>query len=211
MFKKAFNKQYLDSIVSKIHSAKMAPHSFRETKVLNNKKAAVLIPFCNCNGVASVLFTLRSKHVSTHKGEVSFPGGHLDEGETAVMAALREAREELGENDLGEIDILAVFPDIPSKNGTLVTPVLGYIHKDLEDFSMLHPNEHEVEKVFSRPIELLCSPSYQSHENFTTSSGHKLKAPVFGGGEEHLGFPNERIWGMTAFVLDSVLKRCFKE
>mmetsp|Transcript_40143 Transcript_40143/g.65946 ORF Transcript_40143/g.65946 Transcript_40143/m.65946 type:complete len:174 (+) Transcript_40143:1-522(+) len=61
----------------------------------NGRHAAVLIPLCNVNGRASILFTVRTDKVSTHKGQVSFPGGHLEPGETAAAAALRETGEEL--------------------------------------------------------------------------------------------------------------------
>ncbi|CAN0525287.1 unnamed protein product, partial [Ectocarpus sp. 8 AP-2014] len=60
---------------------------------------------CNRDGVASLLFTVRSGKVSTHKGQVSFPGGHSEPGEDAVEAALRETREEIGDS-LGRIDVL---------------------------------------------------------------------------------------------------------
>jgi hypothetical protein len=62
------------------------------------KKAAVVVPLLNVGGHASVLFTLRTATLSTHSGQVSFPGGMLDEGIDTDMtgAALREFQEELG-------------------------------------------------------------------------------------------------------------------
>ena len=64
-------------------------------KNLALRRASVLVPLCNRHGVPSVLFTVRTKTVSSHKGHVSFPGGHREGGETAEEAALRELREEL--------------------------------------------------------------------------------------------------------------------
>ena len=54
------------------------------------RRAAVLVPLCVVDDKPSVLFTLRSGNVSTHKSQVSFPGGHLEAGETQVAAARRE-------------------------------------------------------------------------------------------------------------------------
>jgi hypothetical protein len=59
------------------------------------RRASVFVPLCNRHGVPSVLFTVRTKTVSTHKGHVSFPGGHQEAGESAEAAAVRELREEL--------------------------------------------------------------------------------------------------------------------
>lgn len=59
------------------------------------RRASVFVPLCNRHGVPSVLLTVRTSTVGSHKGHVSFPGGHRDGGETAQEAALRETREEL--------------------------------------------------------------------------------------------------------------------
>ena len=59
------------------------------------RKASVFVPLCNQYGIPSVLFTVRTKTVSSHKGHVSFPGGHMEKDETAEQAAVRELREEL--------------------------------------------------------------------------------------------------------------------
>ena len=85
------------------------------------KRAAVLIPLCNRNGIASILFSLRTMSLSTHKGQVSFPGGHIEENESPVEAAIRETKEEIG-SGIGHIDILGICQTIPAITGTLVTP-----------------------------------------------------------------------------------------
>lgn len=61
----------------------------------SRRRASVFVPLCNRHGVPSVLFTVRTKTVSSHKGHVSFPGGHQEAGETAQGAALREFHEEM--------------------------------------------------------------------------------------------------------------------
>eukprot|EP00953_Heterococcus_sp_UTEX-ZZ885_P032175 16813-Heterococcus_DN1.PRE.1 len=77
------------------------------------RSAAVLVPLCNDNGVPSVLFTARSQAVSTHKGQVSFPGGHVEAGEDAAAAALREAIEECG-SGIGSVQVLGLCQTVPA-------------------------------------------------------------------------------------------------
>lgn len=166
--------------------------------VEDKKRAAVLIPLCNRNNQASVLFTKRTNKVGTHKGQVSFPGGHLNPGESAISAAIRESYEELGEN-IGDIKVLGVCQTIPAITGTLVTPVIGFFTKDVGEFEHFSPNEDEVGAVFTRSIDQLTSTNYQSFQTFQRN-GKEIQLPVFGEDDEY------RIWGLTATILDAVLR-----
>lgn len=85
------------------------------------KTAAVLIPLCNRHGEASVMYTVRTKTLNTHAGQVAFPGGHTEIGETSVQTAWRETYEECG-NSVGPIQLLGQFQSIPSITGVWVTP-----------------------------------------------------------------------------------------
>jgi len=87
--------------------AKRAPRKLNGTPP---RRAAVMMPLCNVDGHASCLFTKRSESVGTHKGQVSFPGGHLDNDETPIQAALREQVEELGDAMSG-CEVLGQFDD----------------------------------------------------------------------------------------------------
>ena len=92
------------------------------------KRAAVLIPLCTRYGKASILFTVRSNTTSTHKGQVSFPGGHIDDGETAIDAAIRETYEETGIN-INTIHILGNTSSSPSLSSlsSLSSPSLSLL------------------------------------------------------------------------------------
>ena len=118
------------------------------------KKAAVFVPITNYSGEPAIIFTLRSHTVGTHKGQVSFPGGHLEELESPIDAALRETNEELG-IDIESLESLAWCQTIPAITGTAVTPVIGHVQIDFDKDSKLQINETEVERVFFRTIREL--------------------------------------------------------
>ena len=163
-----------------------------------SKQAAVFIPLCFRHSIPSILFTLRTDKVSSHRGEVSFPGGRNDENETAVEAAVRETYEELGDN-IGDLKIIGACQTIPSRTGVSVTPIIGYIDKDVGDFEHFSPSEDEVAKVFTRSIEVINSPGFRTFESYERN-GRKFTAPVFG---DNTG--DERIWGLTAIILNAVM------
>lgn len=161
------------------------------------KMAAVLIPLCRQNSIPSVLFTVRSSTVGSHPGQVSFPGGHIERGESSEGAALRETREELGEG-VGSIQILGHCTPIFAVNGTLVFPILGFLDRDLSDLSHLSPSVSEVAQVFCLSIGNLLDPTMKC-ESEEHRFGVQLKMPIFSGGPEP-------VWGLTALILDGVLK-----
>ena len=88
------------------------------------KPAAVLIPLIVRGDDASVLLTQRSEHLSSHSGQVAFPGGKVDQGESVEQAALRETREEVGLNS-SEIELVGTFGTYYSGSGYSISPVLG--------------------------------------------------------------------------------------
>lgn len=164
----------------------------------NAKRAAVLIPFCNRNKIPSLIFTLRTETVGTHKGQVSFPGGHLEPSEDSYVAAIRETKEELGDN-IGRISVLGKFEVVPAISGTLVTPVLGFVHDDLLELNYLKISPKEVAKVFTISLEQLVDPQFKSvHEMQWKGKVHKF--PVYGNENK-----DERVWGLTAIILEAVI------
>jgi 8-oxo-dGTP pyrophosphatase MutT (NUDIX family) len=214
------------------------PPKYHQLVADAKKKAAVFIPLCNRHGVPSVLFTVRSKEVGTHKGQVSFPGGHLEEGEHPIQAAQRETYEELGPN-IGDLHVISLCQTIPAITGTAVTPVIGFIEEDVGNFEHFSPSPGEVDRVFTRSLEQLLEPGYKRYEMLSRDkSGKAAPFPTFGGGGKVVpatedaalkegeeggwgsappGHPTivydkesieyeERIWGLTAMILDAVLK-----
>src|SRR6202047_2555168 len=106
------------------------------------KRAAVAIALVEADdgpGGTALLLTLRAAGLRAHRGQWALPGGRCDEGETPVMAALRELHEELG-LELGPDDVLGLLDDYPPRSGYLITPVVVWASKT----AGISPNPDEV-------------------------------------------------------------------
>ena len=109
------------------------------------KRAAVAIALVEAAGVGSgtaLLLTLRAAGLRSHRGQWALPGGRCDEGETPVIAALRELHEELS-LELGPDDVLGLLDDYPTRSGYLITPVVVWAKAGAK----ISPNPEEVASV----------------------------------------------------------------
>jgi 8-oxo-dGTP pyrophosphatase MutT (NUDIX family) len=109
------------------------------------KRAAVAIVLVEADEMAdgtAMLLTRRAADLRSHGGQWALPGGRCDEGETSVVAALRELHEELG-LALGAADVLGLLDDYPTRSGYLVTPVVLWAPKG----AVITPNPAEVASV----------------------------------------------------------------
>ncbi len=156
------------------------------------KRAAVLVPLCEVNGVASVLFTKRTETVGTHKGQVSFPGGRVDPRDTdPTDTALRELEEEVGVGR-GGVDVLGEFHEVTAITGVGVTPVVGYL--GVVDVAALRLQAEEAELAFALPLAALIDPAHRKQQVLG-----RHRAPQFTAGPHP-------VWGLTAFILDEFLR-----
>jgi 8-oxo-dGTP pyrophosphatase MutT (NUDIX family) len=118
------------------------------------KCAAVLIPLVWQDDEWHLLFTRRTDRVESHKGQVSFPGGACDEGETTPeQTALREADEEIGINS-DNVKVLGRLTNMITISYFRVTPVVGVIKWP----AVFRVGEHEVARVFTIPLSWLADP-----------------------------------------------------
>lgn len=119
------------------------------------KCAAVLIPLVWYDEEWHLLFTRRTDIVESHKGQVSFPGGACDEGETTPeQTALREAEEEIGINP-NEVRVLGRLSNLITITYFRVTPVVGVVQWP----SVFRVGAHEVARIFTMPLAWLANPS----------------------------------------------------
>lgn len=174
-----------------------------------DKQASVLVPVYSDNGVSSVLFTARSPYMPMNPSEISFVGGHREEGETLEETALREAQEELLGNypwtDPEKVVILGRGTTIPAITGTPVTPIIAVMLQEIQHpLPELFPGcENEVEAVFGMSLE----------ELLQTETSHELPNHRLLGNDRHgplYPSPYGDIWGLTAFMLRPLLHKLYR-
>ena len=129
-------------------------------------KAAVLLAI-TAEEEPELIYTLRSNKVSSHKGEVAFPGGREEEGDLSLAdTALREAEEEIG-LDRNLVEILGSLDTTVSRYGISVTPYVGIIPPNPN----LNESSSEIESYFRVPISYLANDI--SHRNDKVTEAEK--------------------------------------
>jgi 8-oxo-dGTP pyrophosphatase MutT (NUDIX family) len=159
------------------------------------RRSAVLMLFGEGAAGPDLLLTERSHTMRSHPGQVSFPGGALDPGETAVEAALREAEEEAGIERSG-VEVLGQLPELylpPSDNA--VTPVVGWWDdpREVEPVSL-----DEVHAVYRVPLRELQDPA---HRVTVRSPRHGWVTPGFLIGPDK----DVILWGFTGGIVHRFL------
>lgn len=154
--------------------------------------AAVLIPIV-MRTEPTVLLTLRTSHLSTHAGQIAFPGGKLDETDAdAAAAARREAFEEVGLAP-DWMEVLGQLPLYTTGSAFMVTPVVALVRPGFT----LQPNAYEVSDVFEVPLSFLMNPANHRHHQklWLGEQRQWLSMPYCDGVHERF------IWGATAGIL----------
>ena len=162
------------------------------------KPAAVLVLLINRAADAvdagpQVLFTQRTAHLTDHAGQISFPGGRVEDSDRdAVHTALRETEEETGV-DSTRIEIIGSLPNYTTGTGYLITPVVGWIEPPI----IYAPDPTEVAECFEVPFNFLINPA-----------NHRLETAMYKGRlRSYYAMPysgaagGRYIWGATAGIL----------
>ena len=156
--------------------------------------AAVLVPVV-MGAEPSVLLTKRTSHLTKHPGQISFPGGRIDPGDSGPeAAALREAQEEIG-LDAASVEVLGRLTDHVTGTGYRITPVLGVLPAALT--YQLSP--HEVDAIFELPMRVVLDPT----------APRRQRQHVRGVWREYWVWPHPDhfIWGATAAILVQLAQR----
>ena len=157
------------------------------------RRAGVLIPFWEEAGQLRVLLTERAAHLSGHPGQVSFPGGQLEAGESWEQAAVREATEEVG-IDPARVEVLGRLDDAWSGAGHHLVPVVAW----LEGTPRFQANPGEVAKLLTPSVADLLRPGARSEEEIQHRGTRYLN--------QILDWPGGRVYGLSTDLLLEVLE-----
>lgn len=163
--------------------------------------AAVLLPFVKRPTGWHLIYTQRPETMPSHAGQISFPGGKAEKGETVLTAALRETEEEIG-LPRDTIEIIGRLPSFDAMGQFRITPFAGIVDPQ----ARLIIDEHEVAEAFEVPLDFLMDPD-----------NHIAKEVAFDGetftvyympytGDDAV---ERNIWGMTAGMTRRVWNRGF--
>jgi 8-oxo-dGTP pyrophosphatase MutT (NUDIX family) len=172
------------------------PESWIKAGVKATRPAAVLVPVID-RGEPTVLLTKRTPDLTTHAGQVSFPGGKIDPGDAnPVAAALREAREETGLvptliEPIGYLDLYLTF------SGFRILPTVACVKPDFT----LTLNPGEVTETFEVPLKFLMTPANYQRK---TRDWKGVQREYY-----EIPFENHYIWGITAGILRNLYERIY--
>lgn len=142
----------------------------------------------------SVVLTQRASKLSSHAGEVAFPGGKRDLSDPDLLyTALREAEEEIGVAP-GDVRVLGSLSQILSKHRLAVTPFVGVIPADVQ----LRANPDEIDSIFYTPIDFLLDLDNARLDNFVMVTGKTRYVPSW-------NYQGYEIWGLTAWAIAELL------
>lgn len=158
------------------------------------RPAAVLVPVVRRNELM-ILLTQRTPHLAAHAGQISFPGGKIDEADAGPVAtALREAEEEIG-LPRAHVEPIGFLDHYRTGTGYRITPVVAMV----EPGFALRLNHGEVSEAFEVPLAFLMDPK-----------NHLLHARMIKGRERTfyaMPFEDRYIWGATAGILKNMHAR----
>lgn len=162
------------------------------------RRAAVLVPLVERETGLNVLLTQRATHLKNHAGQVSFPGGRIEDTDSSPWeAALRETEEEIG-LAREHVSLAGYLNDHIVITGYLVTPAVGFVRPDFE----LKIDREEVDEVFEVPLEFVLDRA--NHVARETRIG-SLSFRSY-----DIPYQGKNIWGATAGML-MTLCRLLKE
>ena len=182
-----------------IEEIKYKLNSSNSEKPSGRPQASVLIAILNYGEYIKspeLIYTQRSSHLSTHSGEVSFPGGKSEDGDSSLFdTALRESNEEMSLNR-ADVTMLGKLDYLISRHKIEVNPFIATVDKAQN----LQPNE-EIQEIFTVPLSFLLDPNNIKRESIERQ-GSVWEVPTW-------KLKNQKIWGLTAMITVNFLNICF--
>jgi 8-oxo-dGTP pyrophosphatase MutT (NUDIX family) len=178
------------------HEAEM-PLLFNDQRlgdITEFRPAAVLAAFTDRPAGPGILLLHRPSNMRSHPGQIAFPGGGIDPGESPIEAALREANEELGIRQ-GDVRVVGSSDVYRTHSGFEITPVVGVVPADLE----ITPNPTEVAQWFEAPVDFVLDPA--NHIQQWVDWEGEMRAYY------EITWQGHQIWGITAAILVNLSRR----
>ena len=158
------------------------------------RPAAVLAAITERDDRPGFLLIHRPSNMRSHPGQVAFPGGKIDPGETPTEAALREAWEELGIHER-DVQVIGTSDTYRTGSGYAITPVIAVVPPDL----VINPSPTEVAQWFEAPVDFVFDPANHTHNSGFWQGQERSYIEIMW--QEH------RIWGVTAGIISNLAKR----
>ncbi len=193
-----YDPTWVEQVLQRVNGAEVQ-HEIPTTPVrppfVNvSKESAVLAALFHRNEELRLLFTRRDARLRNHKGEVAFPGGRLNEGESTLSAALREAEEEVA-LPTGRVKLLGQLEPLTTVvSASAITPYVGYVDGEMP---LLIPNPGEVDRIFDVSLYELSHPECYHEEVWAFADG---TFPVW-----FFDVEDDTIWGATARMVRRLL------
>lgn len=174
-----------------------APGHRPDDSVLLSAEAGVLMAVTDDESDPHLILTKRADHLTSHPGEVAFPGGKRDDDDSSIVhTALRESFEEIMLPP-DQVDVVGPMPISVSKMGLKVVPIIGIIPHHIE----LVASEDEIASIFRVPLRyFLDSPVEQYTER--EFQGTRYRVPCY-------HYDGYVIWGLTAYFITDCFNRLF--
>lgn len=164
---------------------------------LNYPEAGILVPVTDDPGNPEMIFTLRSENLSTHRGQVAYPGGKRDPGDLSLAAtALRETHEEIGLPP-DQVEIISPLSQVMSRHGILVSPYVGVVPEG----HPLEPNPFEIDSIFRVPLSFFLEDRRERTDAISFQN-QIIYVPSY-------RWERYQIWGLSAVVLVEFLNAVY--
>lgn len=176
---------------------------------------SVLLPLIDIDGELHLIYEVRSKSIR-QPGEISFPGGKIEENESPEYAAIRETCEELGMEE-SNIEVLAELDYATSKSGSFVYTFLGYI-KNIDAYKINYSSD-EVSELFFVPLSyFLENEPDQYYMNYYPKADNDFPYHMVNEGKNYnwerirhpvyfYKYKDYIIWGLTAKITYSLIRK----